>query len=78
MTNLLNAIYLKEQPVFFSVPEYIGKTFEKITSEHPKFKGIPYCCKEEESLILEIRLENSTLSCIIKENICTEAYQFPD
>ncbi len=78
MINLLKAVYSEEQSNFFSVPEYVGKTFEKIVSEHTHYKGIPYCNKDKEALILEIRLENSTLSCLIKDEICTEAYQFPD
>ncbi|MDR2949480.1 MAG: hypothetical protein LBV71_09765 [Prevotella sp.] len=78
MINLLKAVYSEEQPKFSSVPEYVGKTFEKIASEHTHYKGIPYHYKDKEALIVEIRLENSTLSCLIENEICTEAYQFPD
>jgi hypothetical protein len=78
MINLLKAVYSEEQSNFFSVPEYVGQTFEKIVSEHTHYKDIPYCNKDKEALILEIRLENSTLSCLIENETCTEAYQFPD
>lgn len=78
MVNLLKAVYREKQPEFFSVPEYAGKAFEEIVSEYPDYKEIPYCRKDKETLIVEIRLENSTLSCIVEDEICTGACQFPD
>jgi hypothetical protein len=78
MVNLLNVVYSEKQPEFFPVPEYAGKVFEKIVSEYPDYKEIPCCYRDKETLIVEIRLGNSTLSCLIEDEICTEAYRFPD
>ncbi|PXV68027.1 hypothetical protein CLV62_10257 [Dysgonomonas alginatilytica] len=78
MTNLLNTILSPTQPECQSIPEYVGKTFDSITAKHQDYKALPYVNKGNETLLVEIRFETSILSCIIENDICTEAYIFTD
>ena len=78
MEKILDIIYREKHPPFLPTPEYIGKTFQGITQEHTDYKVIPYISRSEELLILEIRSDNATISCILKDDICIESYLFDD
>lgn len=79
MKNRLKPVLLQQEDFLFSLaPQYIGQLYKTIISIHTDYNLIPYCLEEEGIFILEIRLTKSTLSCIIKDNICIEAYQFTD
>lgn len=78
MKNLLNTVFSRTEPECRSMPEYVGQTFDSITAEHKSYKALPYVNKGNETLLVEIRFEASTLSCIIENDLCTEAYIFTD
>lgn len=58
--------------------EYVGESLISITDKHPNRKLLPYLDEDTGYILLEIRLEKETLACIIKNNICVEAYIFND
>ena len=78
MIRLLKKRHSKKQSKYLPAPGYVGKTLEKIISQHPNHKRIPYYDRNKKSFIMEVQLENSTLSCIIQRGRCMEAYQFSD
>jgi len=78
MNDLINAIYFGKPPESLPAPGYVGRTFDSIIEEHPDYNAMPYCNPGEESIVVEIRLQDATLSCVVKDNICIEAYIFPD
>lgn len=78
MKNLLNTIFSRTQPECRSMPEYVGKTFDSITAKHKSYKVFPYVNKGNKTLLAEIRFETYTLSCIIENDVCTQAYIFTD
>ncbi|MDR1729708.1 MAG: hypothetical protein LBR52_03505 [Prevotellaceae bacterium] len=77
MTDFLKYILQQEPSSFLDFPEYIGQTFDRIIRKHPYYNQLPYF-NEKEKLLIEIRLDDATLSCVIKNNICIEAYKFTD
>ena len=78
MTDSLDTISIKRPPLHYAAPDYVGKTIYEIIFIHPTYTNLPYCGNEEDSVLLEIRIRNATLSCVIKSDNCTEAYIFPD
>ena len=78
MTDSFDIIFIKKPPLHYAAPDYVGKTIHEIIFMHPTCTNLPYCGNEVDSVLLEIRIRNATLSCVIKDYTCTEAYIFPD
>ena len=80
MANYLKTIFFRHIQGIRNVPEYVGESMDRIISAHTgaEYHIIPYGSQEAETPLLEIRLGDSTLTCVMENNTCIEAYEFSD
>ncbi len=53
----------------------IGRTSEDIIERFPDYTVLPFL---GDMFLVEIRIEKSTLTCVMKNNTCIEVYEFSD